>query len=300
MGIKSIIRDEVGKVGVAPGTILIVTTDNYATITAANYLNAATLEGISIAPTDVVRMIYSYVKETNTGTYQEFLPSFSNGIITLSRPPNAGSFKNVTVLTTPGVTTFTVPTLTTTVFIKMWGAGGGSGGGTTTAGGSGAGGGGGGGYLEKTLTVNGGDTLTCTVGIGGAGGVGDTVGSPGTASTIVYNAVTYTAGGGLGGTQGSISAGFHLGGAGGTATNGDVNIQGGTGQAGLDSASTFTSGWGAGGDAAGGGANGTQALYAFGAGNPGIAPGGGASGANTTTAQNGAAGGNGMIVLYYN
>ena len=82
-----------GLVGVTPRRVQIVATDNLATVTAAGYLNrqGQVLEGLSLSPTDVIDMIYSYVASTNSGTYEVFLPSIaSNGVITLNLWANAG------------------------------------------------------------------------------------------------------------------------------------------------------------------------------------------------------------------
>lgn len=80
--------------------------------------------------------------------------------------------------TTPGTYTFTVPPLTTTLNMEVWGAGGGSG--SNTYGidtvdslpyYTGGGGGGSGGRDKQTIVVTPGQTLTIEVGAGGAGGI---------------------------------------------------------------------------------------------------------------------------------
>lgn len=86
MGIVSFTAGVAGQVGVTPRRIQITTTDSLATVTTAGYLN----NGISslanqILPTDIIDMIYLYSTSTNSGTYGEFLPSFSNGVITLTQ-----------------------------------------------------------------------------------------------------------------------------------------------------------------------------------------------------------------------
>lgn len=85
MGILQITTDVVGQIGVNPRNVKIITTDNLSTVTTANYLNSITLAGNEIYATDVIQMWYSYVNEAHPGTYSEFLPSFSNGIITLEQ-----------------------------------------------------------------------------------------------------------------------------------------------------------------------------------------------------------------------
>jgi hypothetical protein len=124
---------------------------------------------------------------------------------------------------TSGSGTWTVPAGVTSVTAKLWGAGGGSGGNGYAEGG---GGGGGGAFASKVLTVTPGQSISYTVGVGGAAGgysgpvppFGQIVGTTGGATTFS----SVTAGGGLGGGDGG-------GGAGGTASGGDVNTSGQSG-----------------------------------------------------------------------
>ena len=135
---------------------------------------------------------------------------------------------------TPGSGTFTVPSGVTTLVAELWGGGAG---GTSsdpfqngTGGGSGA-------YARKSDVVTPGQVLSFTVGSGGIGGfsfVQPT--TSGTAST--YS--TVSAGGGL------------AGGAGGTATGGDVNLSGGVGVVTAGGVAPFASGSTPGGGGAGG------------------------------------------------
>ena len=121
-----------------------------------------------------------------------------------------------------GSSTFTVPAGVTSLTVKLWGAGGGSGGNGYIEGG---GGGGGGAYASKVLAVTPGQSINYTVGTGGGAGgyggafLGQVVGTSGSATTCSG----VSAGGGQGGGDG-------IGGAGGTASGGDINI---TGQSGL-------------------------------------------------------------------
>lgn len=84
MGIKSIYTDTTGQVQVNPRRVKIISYDNLAAVITAGYLNKLAVSTFNIYPTDVIDMIYDYVDATNTGTYGEFLPVFSNGIITLT------------------------------------------------------------------------------------------------------------------------------------------------------------------------------------------------------------------------
>lgn len=130
---------------------------------------------------------------------------------------SAASGGLVSVVTYTTSQTITIPTGATKAFIRMVGGGGGASG---TSGGVPSDGGGAG-YLEKTLTgLTAGNTLTLTIGAGGS-----TTGTNGTASTLASGTqtiTTLTAGGGPGDNSQSGAAG-------GTATNGDVNITGGAG-----------------------------------------------------------------------
>lgn len=78
-----ITTDVAGQIGVNPRRIKIVSTDSYATITSAGYLNQVNTQGLTILPTDIIDIIYNYSATTNTGTYAQLLPSFTLGVITL-------------------------------------------------------------------------------------------------------------------------------------------------------------------------------------------------------------------------
>jgi hypothetical protein len=186
--------------------------------------------------------------------------------------------------TLPGTRDFTVPA-TGTYAIECEGGGGGGGGAQVTGASKG---GGGGAYAKKnSATLTAGAVLRITVGSGGNGGAaGANVGSPGTASQVVYlsgpdfaaNTVLCKADFGTGG-------GTSLGavGAGGLVANcfGDVKTAGSSG-------STTTGGAGA--APLGGG----SATYSgSGAGTAGNAPGGGGSGCNP--GNGGGAGARGVV-----
>lgn len=97
MGILSINTDSAGQSGVYPRRVKIVTTDSLATVTTAGYLNPITLEGYTIFNTDVLWIWYGAVgaagnppQVTSPGTFGTFLPSISNGTITLASWANPG------------------------------------------------------------------------------------------------------------------------------------------------------------------------------------------------------------------
>lgn len=87
MAVLQLVRVDVGQVGVLPGDVKMVSTDNLATITAAGYLNRngnVLLPSVALAPSDVIECLYSYNEVTHNGTYTLLRVSISNGVITLS------------------------------------------------------------------------------------------------------------------------------------------------------------------------------------------------------------------------
>lgn len=86
MGILQINRIEVGEVGVLPGTLKMVTTDNLAAVTTAGYLNntGTQLSSLAIGPSDLIGCMYSFNESTGSGTYTLLKVAVSNGVITLS------------------------------------------------------------------------------------------------------------------------------------------------------------------------------------------------------------------------
>lgn len=132
--------------------------------------------------------------------------------------------------------TFTIPSGITALKVTLIGGGGGGGAYTN----EGAAGGGAGATCIKYLTgLTPGNTLSVVVGAGGAGGVYYS-GSAGGQSYVASGTQTITAlyaNGGSGG-QGAGGPGMGMtGGAGGTASNGTINI---TGQSGMNSSSNYS------------------------------------------------------------
>jgi hypothetical protein len=91
MGILQSKRVDVGDVGDLPGTVKIVTTDNLSTVTTAGYFNNAQLQGVNLSPSDIIYMIYSYVAQTNSGTFGIFTVSQTLGVITVSPWVDSGN-----------------------------------------------------------------------------------------------------------------------------------------------------------------------------------------------------------------
>lgn len=141
-----------------------------------------------------------------------------------------GSIPGAYLITHTSGTTWTTPadiTTSTRFKITMVGAGGG-GGGSNTTNGKASGGGAGGALVVYVTGLSPSTGYTMAIGAAGAGGV-NTGGTGGTGgnTTLTIGATTYTASGGTGGNSSTTP------GAGGTGTNGDINI---TGQAGGKSA----------------------------------------------------------------
>jgi hypothetical protein len=129
-----------------------------------------------------------------------------------------------------GTYTYTVPAGVYEIFVELWGSTGGSGGSSSTGAASGAGGGG---YCAKTCAVVPGQVFTITIGAGGTAGGTATNGGNGGVSTVVCAAasvsMTANAGvAGLGATGGGANSS-----SGGTASGGDVNLQGGNSGSGV-------------------------------------------------------------------
>lgn len=138
---------------------------------------------------------------------------------TTSGFPEAG-LASVQTFTSSG--TWTRPTGITKVIMEVQGAGGGGSGNDGT--GYKCTGGGGGGYARKFLDVSSISTSTITVGSGGSGGSGASNGGAGGASSWADGTNTITGNGGNGGVA---TPSDNHGEAGGSATGGDINIDGG-------------------------------------------------------------------------
>ena len=133
---------------------------------------------------------------------------------------------------------------TATKTFQACGIGGGGGGGaagtSSTPQASAAAGGGGAGFFDVLLTLVG-TTATYAVGAKGTGSTSATSGGGnGGDTTLTHNSITYTAGKGTGGApqQGGTSAAIASGGAGGTVTNGDLQVAGQDGQDGIRRSAT--------------------------------------------------------------
>ncbi len=103
MGVLLVITDEPGQIN-QPNVrrVKIISSDNLATVTTSGYLNPVTLQGFYIYNTDIIDMWYGAIGNANyiqsPGTYAEFYPTISNGVITLNEVVPPGG---VTVIGTP-------------------------------------------------------------------------------------------------------------------------------------------------------------------------------------------------------
>ena len=212
-------------------------------------------------------------------------------------------FQNMVVQTTGSSATYTLPAelqVTNAKFKVTIVGGGGQGGGTSTTAGMVGGGGGSGGVVVMYLTyVSGQNSATYTVGAAGSGAGTNAAGTAGGSSTFIYNAITYSAGGGVGGpTASSVTSA-----AGGTATGGTLNIAGDGGDSSGTMAATSNYQGDGGSTPFGFGAGGKMPATAAGA--TGVAASGygagGSGGRNGTgvTARAGGAGTAGLIIIEY-
>lgn len=213
------------------------------------------------------------------------------------------------VITATGAGVYTPTPGTRKIVVQLQGAGGGGGGVASPGAGAGAsaGGGGGGGFVEVLLTDNF-SGAAYVVGAGGAAGAaGSNAGTNGADTTFTDTSgapVTYTAGGGVGGpgTPGGAIPRSCTTAAGGTATNGDLNIAGQRSARSNVVSTTFAIGSDGGGAQLGRGVR--SGLITAGnssvAGSDGYTYGGGGSGAiavGTGAAAAGGIGANGIIII---
>lgn len=92
MSILQLYRVAIGQVGVAPGEVKMLSTDDLATITTADYLNdiGTQLKEIGLSPLDVIECMYNYDTVLGTASYAVLTVSISDGVITLVDWANPG------------------------------------------------------------------------------------------------------------------------------------------------------------------------------------------------------------------
>lgn len=221
----------------------------------------------------------------------------ANGAVKAGTGP--GRLLKTTILTSG--TSHTTTAFTTSIFLRMVGAGGGGGGCTSVASAAiGAGGGGSGSYAERSFTVAPSTAYAYTIGAAGTG-VSGAAGNNGGNTTFVVGGTTVTAFGGTGGPVAAPAATLKTaaGGAGGVvSTNGDVNAGGEPGEYGLTlivATPIVASGNGGSCEFGGGGLG----IIAVGNGNNavGFGAGGGGSATGASAVRTGGNGGQGLIIV---
>lgn len=262
------------------------TVDNNGTATKQADVHASKFEDLNV---NVGTTYFYWVKARDiAGNTSAFSASTSVG------PTSLGSA--FVAFTASG--SWLVPGGVSEIRAECW-AGGGGGGTADASGANGAGGGGGGGYAAAVIPVTPGETLTITV---GAGGASNTAGG---LSSILRGATDLIKA--LGGSAGASSSGSGQvgdGGAGGTGLVGDLKISGQKGEAGKAHAGNYSWG-GRGGGSPKGGSLSTTGFVPIGstpvASGESCAPGGGGRGGygSDILGLAGAAGANGLIVLVY-
>lgn len=192
-------------------------------VAGSNTLTLPAATGTVITSGSSAALPVAAISATGTPTASTFL----RGDSTWSAVSASGQLIRAPQVLTSG-TSYTTPSNCTAIYVQM--VGGGGNGGSTNQGGSYSGAGGGAGaYCAKYFTVTGSTAYTYAVGSGGAGRNDGTAVSGGN-TTFTVGATTITAGGGGGGGNNS---GVASGGGGGTATNGDINVSGATGDDGF-------------------------------------------------------------------
>jgi len=235
-----------------------------------------------IALTTPVTAAFGGTGLSAVGTAGNLLTSDGTAWVSSVAPSSVSSIQS---FTSDG--TFTIPAGVTKVKVTVVGGGGG---GRTASSSTSQGGGGSGGAAIKVITgLTPGGTVAVTVGTGGAA---NTNGA--TSSFGAYCSAT----GGV--SPGVFSNNPGPGGAGGTATGGDINFTGGAGGGGSGVSGTVAGNGGGGGcsifGGGGLGAVGTNAVNTAGAGAPGTGGGGGGGCGGPGT---GGAGGSGIVIVEY-
>lgn len=129
MSLIQLERVAVGEVGVLPGTVKMVSTDNLATITTAGYIHPGVTD-VQLSPSDIIQCLYDFNVSTGAGTYAEFQASQSGGVITLTITVSPGNvllpvvsgnipvFNGVTGQIKDSLVSFTDPTKTKVVSLN--------------------------------------------------------------------------------------------------------------------------------------------------------------------------------------
>ena len=225
-----------------------------------------------------------YLRSNGTNTLLSGIQAADVPTLNQNTTGTATLAKSTSAFTTGTAQTYTAPSNTQWVKVTVVGPGGNGGAAT----GQRATGGGGGGVAIKWLSMTAAQTLVYTVGT-----------ASGTASTVASGTLTITtitANSGTNGTGTAYANSITAGGAGGTATNGDVNITGGQGSYSYGTGTTVGTNFGGkGGDCPGFGSGGPAVAIVATAGvqGNGFGAGGGGAHGNATSAA-----GQGGIIIF--
>jgi len=225
-----------------------------------------------------------YLRSNGTNTLLSAIQAADVPTLNQNTTGTATLAKSTSAFTTGSAQTYTAPSNTQWVKVTVVGAGGNGG----AAAAQRATGGGGGGVAIKWLSMTAGQTLTYTV--------GTAAGSASTVSSGTLTITTITANSGANGTGTAYANSITAGAAGGTATNGDINITGGQGGYSYGSGTTVQTNFsGKGGDCAGFGSGGAALAIVATAGvqGNGFGAGGGGAHGNATSAA-----GRGGIIIF--
>ena len=251
----------------ATAALRVVVTQNSGKID-SNFIDTTSFPSLSGNNTYTGRNIFS--TSTATSTLVGSMPAYWIG-------------KNIQVFSTPGTTTFSVPSGINKISVRVVGGGGG-GSGVNSVNSSG-GGGGGGGYAEEMIDVTGTSTIQVYVGNGGSGG-STSSGNSGDWSTFGTNGYYLYA---QGGSPGSGATG----GGGGCGFNADLNSCGGGGGGGVSTAAGPS---GAGGSNSLGGGGNSVAGQSGGPSGKNYG-GGGAGGSESGSSSSGGNGAQGVVIV---
>jgi len=232
---------------------------------------------------DVLYRDGSGLAKLAAGTSGQFLKTLGSG----QNPAWAdagGGFQSIQTFSSNG--TYTKPAGIKK--IKVYTTGGGAGGAGAASNSDFGGGGGAGGTAIEVLDATSINTVTVTVGAGGAAVTGDHHGNAGATSS--FGSYHSASGGGVGrhGNAGNV-----FGGAGGTASGGDINITGGSGNFGDDSDNNHMAGGSGGSSFWGGAGRGCTGSGSY-SGTDGVFGSGGGGGANNHASR---AGGTGFVLV---
>lgn len=284
----NMLLDSSGNVAFQDGTALAPSITNNGDTNTGVFFPAADNAAISTGGSERFRVGSSGqlgVAGANYGTSGQVLTSGGAS----AAPSWASVTASGTLIRAPQVltsgTSYTTPAGCVSIYVEAVGAGGAGGTLGGAIAGSSAGGGGAGGYCAKFFAVSASTAYTYAIGAGGTGAGGNT--------TFTVGATTITAsGGGQGDNAGAASQG-RRGGAGGTATNGDINITGNAGGTSFAAANNTNACGGSGaGSFFGGGGRGCDNA------NNGTAGTSGGGGGGATPSGNPGNGGSGLIRIW--